>query len=103
MNSWEPVSAGTLHQLGDKKFVVLRSNFKAVKSQRNNGGTIALTQVNGKAEVWLNGVLIGKKDTYAPADLNVQFKNAAERNEINILLEGENGSKAGLAGSCKVF
>lgn len=102
MNSWEPVGAGSLHQLGDNKFVVIRSNFRAVKSQRNNGGKITLTQLNGKAEVWLNGELLGKKDSFESGDLTVSFKSALERNEINILLEGNTGSKTGLAGTCKV-
>ena len=99
MNTWEPIGIGTLTKLNEKAFVILRTNFKAFKSQQLNGGFISLKKLSGKAELWLNGKLIAKKENSQVEDLIVPFEAVSEKCELRILFEGAEGSKVGILGS----
>lgn len=99
MNSWEPIGVGTLTKLSSNSYFVLRSTFKAFKSHQTNGGTITFKKLSGKAEVWLNGKLIGKKENAETTDFNAIFPAVSEKCELRVLLEGTAGSNIGIAGS----
>ncbi len=102
MNTWAPVVGGSLTKLTENAYVMLRTSFKASKSQQSDGGTILFRKVSGKAEAWLNGKLIGKKDSADPADFKVTFPAVSEKCELRVLLEGTAGSNMGIAGTTVV-
>lgn len=102
MNSWTTVAPNELIKLTNNGFVVMHASFKAQKSQQTEGGKIQFKKVSGKAEVWLNGKLIGLKTDEKTIDLNLTFPAVPENCELRILLEGTLGSSVGLNGTTVV-
>jgi len=102
MNSWAPVAGNELIKMTNAGFVVMRATFKAQKSQQTEGGKIQFRKVSGKAEVWLNGKLIGSKTDEKPGDLNLTFSAVPENCELRILFEGTSASSIGLGATAVV-
>lgn len=102
MNSWAPVADNELIKMTNAGFVVMRATFKAQKSQQTEGGKIQFRKVSGKAEVWLNGKLIGSKTDEKPGDLNLTFSAVPENCELRILFESTSASSIGLGGTTVV-
>lgn len=98
MNSWEPIGVGTMTKLSVDAYVVLRASFKTFQSHQTNGGTVTFKKMTGKAEVWLNGQLIGKKETAGTTDFKLTFPAVNEKCELRLLFEGSAGSSIGIAG-----
>jgi beta-galactosidase len=63
MNTWgwgsPPMRAG------GGKYHLYRASFTPRKNLSDGTGRIRFAAIKGKAEIWLNGQLIGKKDSYA--------------------------------------
>jgi len=102
MNSWATVSAGDIQSLNGKKYLIMRVTFEPYKSHRAEGGRIFFRKITGKAEVWLNGKLIGTKQAVEAGGLVVSFPAFAEKGDLRILLENESGRSVGLGGSALV-
>ena len=99
MNSWTPFKPGLLQDFTGGQFIALRSAFKPYKAQQQNGGLITFKKVTGKAEVYLNGTLLGTKTDAATADFEVKFAPlTGDSNNLNIIVESAPGTKAGLGG-----
>jgi beta-galactosidase len=47
------------------KYHLYRASFTPRKNLSDGTGRIRFAAIKGKAEIWLNGQLIGKKDSYA--------------------------------------
>lgn len=102
MNSWQPVSGGNLIKLENANFVILRATFNPYQAHREEGGSILFKQLTGKAEIWLNGQLIGSKTTDKEEDFTVEFPAAKERCDLRVLLNGTTGEAVGLKGNVTV-
>lgn len=102
MNSWQPVSSGDLIKLENAKFVILRATFNPYQAHREEGGSILFKQLTGKAEIWLNGQLIGSKTTDEEEDFTVEFSSVKDRCDLRVLLNGATGEAVGLKGNVTV-
>lgn len=102
MNTWEPYGGGTLKVTGDTAFYIVRTTFKAYKSQQKNGGVFTCKNIAGEAEFWFNGKLIGTKTTAEVADVTIKFPPTNEKCELRILLKGSLKVAPGLIGSVLV-
>ena len=102
MNSWQPVSDGDLIKLENANFVILRATFNPFQAHREEGGSILFKQLAGKAEIWLNGQLIGSKTTDKEEDFTVEFPAVKERGDLRVLLNSTVGEPVGLKGNVTV-
>ena len=102
-NSWQPVAPGRLPKLTGGSFAVFRSEkFKAYAAQQKEGGRILFGGIAGKAEVWLDGKMIGEKTATETAPFSVALPAGGESHVLNVLVEGQEGKAAGLSAPVKV-
>jgi beta-galactosidase len=95
MNTWgwgsPPMRAG------GSKYHLYRASFTPRKNLSDGTGRIRFAAIKGKAEIWLNGQLIGKKDSYASEALDDAAGRHGKR-ELNVLIESEPGQGSGIEG-----
>jgi beta-galactosidase len=97
MNTWGWGSP-PMRAAAGSKYHLYRASFTPRKNLADGNGLIRFASIKGKAEIWLNGALIGKKDGYAAAPLDVKLPAGAGKREINVLLEAEPGQGSGIEG-----
>lgn len=103
MNSWEPTQVGKLVSLGEGGYLIYRSQFIPYLSQQIKGGRIRIKGLTGKAEIWLNGELLGKKGQAETSDIVVRFTGTKGQFQLNILIEGGSNDKVGIEGIVSVL
>nr|WP_315257625.1 beta-galactosidase GalA [uncultured Duganella sp.] len=97
MNTWGWGSP-PMRATAGSKYHLYRSSFTPRKNLADGTGLIRFASIKGKAEIWLNGKLIGKKDSYAAAPLDVTLPAGSGKREINVLIEAEAGQGSGIEG-----
>jgi beta-galactosidase len=102
MNSWSPVHAGHAQPLVDGTFTVLRAVFTPRLAVRKDGGVLVFKRLAGKAQVWQDKTLLGKKEDFAAAPFTVTLAPGDGPRTISIQVEGEPGKPTGLAGAVLV-
>lgn len=102
MNTWEPMNAGNAVFLKDASYVVWRTECDLLEEYKKAGGIILFKKVAGKAEVWLNGKLLGRKDSVNEQDLKVEFPATSTKCELRVLLNSSPNTHVGLKGSVTV-
>ncbi|MBS1521374.1 MAG: DUF4982 domain-containing protein [Bacteroidetes bacterium] len=102
MNSWTSVKPGQLEEMVGGRFVIYQTIFKPYDEQQRNGGDLIFHNVVGKAEVWMDGRMIGLKSAAKANDLRVHFGSGNGERTLRILIETSPGEKAGLGGSITV-
>lgn len=95
MNSWQPISIGSLVNLNKGNYAMLRTIFRPYQIHKEKGGRILFKQLTGKAEIWMDGQLIGKKETTEMQDFTVEFSKAQEKCELRIVFESPAAQKVG--------
>ncbi|WP_221284719.1 beta galactosidase jelly roll domain-containing protein [Mucilaginibacter sp. SP1R1] len=98
MNSWFPVTPGQLQDMTGGRYIIYRTTFKPYDSQQKNGGRLIFQKVTGKAELWIDGKMIGARNNAVTADWTVNLPAGSRDRVISVLIEAESGSKAGLGG-----
>jgi beta-galactosidase len=104
MNSWQPVTISTDKTilLENANYIIFRTEFVPYRHLQKEGGIIFLKNVVGKAEVWLNGQLVGTKDVVNEQDLKVEFLPTENKCELRVLLNGSVNKRVGLKGGVTV-
>ncbi|MYM24121.1 DUF4982 domain-containing protein [Duganella sp. FT135W] len=97
MNTWGWGSPPMWAAPGSK-YHLYRASFTPRKNLADGSGRIRFASIKGKAEIWLSGQLIGKKDSYAAAPLDVTLPAGAGKRELNVLIEAEAGQGSGIEG-----
>lgn len=98
MNTWEAISAGNAMLLKNAKYVIWRTEFKLAEEYQKSGGVILFKNLAGKAEVWLNGKLLGKKETVNEQNFKVVFPATETECELRVLLNSTLNTHVGLKG-----
>lgn len=98
-NSWQPVQPGKLQAFDGGNYAIYRIKFKPPGSVQKNGGQIVFKSITGKAEVWLDKTLIGKKESANAGRFAVQIAPAQNERTLSVLVEGTAGKTAGLGGA----
>lgn len=101
MNTWgwgQPPMMNIPADVKNGKYRLYRTSFTPRKTLASGTGRIHFYSITGKAEIWLNGVLIGKKDSLAPAELNVALPAGEGARQLNVIIEGDGDKKAGVDG-----
>ena len=102
MNSWMAVKPGQLQEMNNGRYVIYQTTFKPYDEQQLKGGDVVFQNINGKAEVWMDGKMIGLKSDKKPGDLRVHFASGSGDRILNVLIEMDPGKKAGLGGRVNV-
>lgn len=102
MNTWEAINTGNAMLLRNASYVIGRTEFNLQKEYQEEGGIILFKNLAGKAEIWLNGKLLGIKDVVREQDFKVEFPSMEERCELRVLLNSSPNTHVGLKGSVLV-
>lgn len=104
MNSWQPVAISTDKSvlLENGRYIIFRTEFTPYQKCQEDGGVIIFKKVVGKAEVWLNGQLIGAKKVVDEQDFKVEFPPIKDKCDLRVLLNGTVDSHVGLKGGVRV-
>jgi beta-galactosidase len=98
MNTWMSVTPGNLQKVPAGQWVLYRAAFTLWKSLSNRDAELTLTQVVGRAEVWLDGVKVADKTDPAPAALTISLPARAGRRVLTLLVQPDS-ERAGLGGT----
>lgn len=101
MNTWgwgQPPLWGA----AGSKFNLYRSSFTPRKNLADGSGLIRFAGITGKAEVWINGALVGKKDSFAAAPLDLTLPAGSGKREISVIIEAEPGQGSGITGNVTI-
>ena len=100
MNTWEggepPMLRG--QDAGEGAFRIYRAGFRPRKQLADGSGVLHFTALRGRAEIWLDGRLIGTKEGYGEGALRVPLPAGAGERQLSVLVEGRAGEPAGVAG-----
>lgn len=102
MNTWgwgQPPMLNVPAGIKDGKYRLYRTKFTPRKNLADGTGRIHFYSISGKAEIWLNGMLIAKKNSYARGELNLEIPAGEGARQLNVIVEGEGDKKAGIDGS----
>lgn len=102
MNTWEAMAASSAMFLENASYVVCHTEFTLPEDYRKDGGVIQFKNLAGKAEVWLNGKLIGSKDMVDERNFQVEFPATEGKCELRVLLNSSPNTHVGLKGSVTV-
>ena len=104
MNTWgwgQPpmMESGAVNATGEGgPFHLYRSSVTPRKQFADGAGQLGFERIDGKAEVWLDGVLVAKKTDFAPGPLNVTIPKGDGQRELRIIVEGDGAKPAGIQG-----
>ncbi|MFP5391954.1 MAG: DUF4982 domain-containing protein, partial [Gammaproteobacteria bacterium] len=106
MNTWEygepPLLRGGGSAAGEGNFRVHRAKFTPRTTLANGNGLLHFSALDGRAEIWLDGKLIAKKDTFESGELWAPLPAGTGERVLSVLVEGQNGQRAGVAGRVTV-
>lgn len=97
MNSWESTSTGLLlHMTG--KYVMYRTTLEPSSAQSGKHKELVFKDVSGRAEVWADGELIGKKLSVLKGDIKIELTQSKNLKSLTVVIESEKDQMAGLGG-----
>ncbi|MBI5684789.1 MAG: glycoside hydrolase family 2 protein [Verrucomicrobia bacterium] len=99
MNSWAPVQPGKLQPFAEGKWAVFRTRFQPPAAVETSGGRIVFKKITGKAAVWLDNKLLGRKEKMASGPLTVKLPPRKGEATLSVLIEGKRGQQAGFGGA----
>jgi beta-galactosidase len=103
MNSWDNVHPGYLPPFHDGRFAIYRANFTPRAATQKTGGQLLLRDVAGKAQVWIDGKLVGEKAVADKGDLTVEFPAGDGERIVSVVIEAAaKDEPAGLGGTVTV-
>ena len=102
MNTWEPITPGTAQFLKNATHVIWRTEMNLRDEYEKNGGIILFKSMAGRAEVWLDGKLIAKKEDVNERDFKAEFGPVDGPCELRVLLYSSPNTHVGLKGTIKV-
>ena len=100
MNSWENAHPGAwLPPFRHGRYAVYRARFTPRAGAQRDGGTLILHDVIGKAQVWIDGKIIGERSTSEGADMLVKLAPGVGERQVSVLIEAPVADQpAGLGG-----
>lgn len=102
MNSWQSYSGEVNIPMSTKGYIIFRNVFTPLSAHQKYGATLLFKQMKGKAEIWLNGVCIGKKDTEKAEDLKIALPKGTDKCDLCILIQNNDESHIGVV-NCSVI
>lgn len=98
-NSWAFVRSGNpTPARAEGGWQVYRAGVTPWRRIAAEGGTIALAVVAGRAELWIDGVQVARKDTPAPGPLTGRMPAGKGVRQVVLLVEAMPGATSGIVG-----
>jgi beta-galactosidase len=101
-NSWTQIQPGKPQPLAGGNFAVFRLKFTPRAGLRHAGGTLTFRSLAGRAEVWMDKRLLGKKDGFEDGPFAVPFPPGEGERTVSVLIESQPGQPAGFGGPVTV-
>jgi beta-galactosidase len=96
-DGWANVRIGRrLPDFSKGNYAIYRAAFTPSADLGGKGDVLTFKAITGKAEIWLDGKLIGEKDTFEKGALTVPMSPAAGSHTLSVLVEADSGHPAGL-------
>ena len=93
------VRPGRLQQFADGRFALFHTRFEPRAAIRKDGGQLVFTDLVGKAQIWIDGKLVGEKSTPARQTLRVELPAGEDKYSVDVVIESAPGSHAGFGGA----
>lgn len=77
-------------------FRIYRGGFRPRKQLADGSCVLHFTALRGRAEIWLDGCLIGTKEGNGAGALRVPLPTGAGGRQLSVLVEGRAGEQAGV-------
>lgn len=94
-NSWTTAEPGRLQGFSGGRFAIYRAHFEPFAAINVSGGKIYFAGITGKAEVWLDGKLAGKKDSFDAGALTMELPSGKGGRLLSVLAETKAESTPG--------
>lgn len=100
-NSWDSVgsseAATTTAGMGEQ-WHLYRATLTPWRAVAARGGSLRFAKLAGTAEVWLDGALLGRKTSPAPAPFALALPAGGGPRELVVIVAARNGGASGIAG-----
>jgi beta-galactosidase len=103
MNTWSPITPGELTKFDNANYSMYTTSFTLNGIEGSKKGTINFKKLTGKAEIWVNNILIGTKTEYTAADYSVSFSSTNGKHKLTVLIESEKNKQGGLGGTISLI
>jgi beta-galactosidase len=100
VNSWSQVKPPTKEGVSKTGWVQWRSEkFKPFKELLRQGGVIRFREIDGKGEIWLDGIKVLDKSVATPQPVEIALPSGNRDHQLVVMLQKEGDSKQiGLGG-----
>jgi hypothetical protein len=98
MNSWSSVQAGTAQNFSGGSWALFRCQFNPRSAIAKSGGKIVFKEILGSAEVFIDGVSVGRKTNPAAGPLTVPLPAKDGSRTVSLVVNAGGLAKAGLTG-----
>lgn len=95
MNSWAWLGVGRIETHGEATWRQQRVRFTPYVDTQRHGGWLRFERLSGRAEIWLDGQLLGRKDDAAPNEFSLELPPGEGERELSVLIETPAGSASG--------
>ena len=102
MNSWTQIQTGSTQPFTGGDWAVFRVKFEPGAAVRKAGGKLVFENLTGRAEVWLDQKLLGKKDGFPSGRLILPLPPGDAERQLSVLIESQPGQPAGLGGTVTI-
>lgn len=83
----------------DARFHLYRTTFTPRQDMAGGNGSLHFGAIRGKATVWLDGALLGRKDAAAAAPLDLDLPAGPGPHELSVILDTAPGQAGGMDGA----
>ena len=98
MNSWTDVQPGSLQKFEGGTWEAFTTSFTPDLAIQKNGGQVRFNEINGIAEVWMGGQLVGEKKDAGAGKLIVKLAPSNAPVTLTVLVNSNGAWEAGLSG-----
>lgn len=102
MNTWAGILPGDLQTFAGHRWAIYRVHFLPFQAVQAAGGMLTFRAIAGKAEVWLDGTLLGTKAEFEVGPMAIRIPARRGERTLSVLIEAEPGGSAGLGGAVTV-
>jgi beta-galactosidase len=102
MNTWVTSLPGELQSFAGGRWAIYRIRFTPFAAIQTGGGQLVCKSITGKAEVWLDKILLGKKETFIATPFTVAIPPGEGERTLSVLIETTPGKPAGFGGAVSV-
>ena len=103
MNSWATIEPGVPQLFSGGNWAVSCIRFHGTAAVSESGGRIKFNALAGRAEIWLDGVLVARKNEFERAALEVALPSGSQEHTLSVVFESRPGEPAGFGGIVSVI